>query len=591
TIEQFSNALDSAAQTLGQANHVGDSILLRERLEQLKVQRPSPQSTGTPQHQDLQPWIAEGDTDIGRVDHYDLIRCVGRGGMGVVFEAFDHELQRAVALKIMSPALLVDETNSQRFLREARAAAAINHPSVVAIYAVSKVRELPYLVMELIDGQSLQSLLVENPKLNVDTVIDVATQLAEGLSAAHEKGVVHRDIKPANVLVQNGTGKVKLTDFGLAYTVSDTSLTKTGTLLGTPEYLAPEQIDGGNTDHRSDLFSLGSLIYHLSSGKPPFARESVVATLREVATFQPLPLAQINADVPAWLSELVGHLHQKAPHQRIENAATVADVLRSQTLQSVPTRDTTSNKLAAKWKYAGVVTLLILGFVVLAFSPLSGWKTRSILQADNSDELNEILEEYEDDLVVRLTSGEAYLMEPLEIEERVIEIFAAEGEDPQLIFDLADDESAISIKAGGRLEVTGVRVEILDEGDRQHDEDDEADEAFEESLTEIAEPEPEDEEFEDDELDREPAITCVGGSLVMTDCHVESLARTCLELIESDANLSETHLETEGLAIFYEPDVQNHLELESSTITAGAGVDFSKRRGIVSISGSTLDAG
>ncbi len=588
-IDQFSNGFIGSAPTLGHADQVSDSLLLRERLGQLKVQRPSPQPTGTPQHRDLQPWIDDGDTDIGRVDHYDLIRCVGRGGMGVVFEAFDQELQRAVALKMMSPALLVDVANSQRFLREARAAAAINHPSVVAIYAVSKVRDLPYLVMELIEGQSLQSLLQENPQLDVNTVVDVATQLAEGLSAAHEKGVVHRDIKPANVLVQNVTGNVKLTDFGLAYTVSENSLTQTGTLLGTPEYLAPEQIDGGNADHRSDLFSLGSLIYHLSSGQPPFAGESVVATLRQVTTTALAPLSQANSDVPKWLSELVGRLHEKDPDDRIESAAAVASVLRSQTLTAMPPRVARKpSKQAVNWKYLGAAVLLLVGFAAFALSPLSGWRTRDTLEADNSDELNELLEEHEGDLVVKLTSDEAYWIEPLEIEGRAVEIFAAKGEEPELIFELDHDEIAINI-VEGRLEVTGARLEILDEG-HSHDDDDEVDDALpKESIAKGAVLDDEEPEDDEDDLDREAAIHCVNGSLVMNDCQIESPARTCIALVESEAFLSETRLETEGLAISYIPDEANRLELESSTVAAECGIDFSEARGVASIRGSTFE--
>lgn len=557
TIERLAAPLVGLTESLGSAVTDGDSLLLRERLDQLKLQRPSPRPSSTPQHQDLQPWIDEGDTDIGRVGHYDLIRCIGRGGMGVVFEAFDRELQRPVAVKMMSPALLSDPTNSQRLLREARAAATINCPLVVAIYAVSKTKDLPYLVMELVDGDSLQQRLTDSKTLDVDFAIEIAAQVTEALVAAHAKDVVHRDIKPANILLQRETDSVKLTDFGLAYTTSENPLTQTGKLIGTPEYLAPEQIDGGDVDRRSDLFSLGSVIYQMCAGHPPFNGQSLVATLREVTSTQPRPLRQANPKVPPWLSELVKQLHAKRPEDRIQNAESVLTALRSRAVQrsrKTPARVRPAVRRRRLLGFTGVaVILLALIGVAMTFLPS---RDPQRVVAESAEDLFDHLEEQEGDLLIQLTSDEEFRLPQLYLEDRTVQIVAPEGSEAVFVFDETPEEPGIEC-FNGRLELVRIRISFIEDHD--------------------AESAGDAEDQEEDEIGDEffaPAITCSGGSLVLNACEIDTGLRPCVSLVEADAELVASHLTSETHAINFEPTQTNYLRIDTCEVSAESAIDF-----------------
>src|SRR5262249_4625282 len=200
---------------------------------------------------------------LGRLDHYEVLEVVGKGGTGVVLRARDIKLMRVVALKVLAAPLAASGTARQRFAREARAAAAVRDDHVVAIHAVEDDGPVPYLVMEFIDGRNLEGLLRRTGPLEVKEVLRIGMQVAKGLAAAHHQGLIHRDIKPANILLENGVQRVKLTDFGLARAVDDASLTQSGIIAGTPDYMSPEQANGDPVDYRSDLFSLGSVLYAL----------------------------------------------------------------------------------------------------------------------------------------------------------------------------------------------------------------------------------------------------------------------------------------------------------------------------------------
>jgi serine/threonine protein kinase len=198
---------------------------------------------------------------LGRLDHYEVLEVVGRGGTGVVLRASDTKLRRVVALKVLAAPLAASGTARQRFAREARAAAAVRDDHVVAIHAVRDDAPLPYLVMEFIDGCTLAALLRKGGPLEVREVLRIGFQVASGLAAAHKQGLIHRDVKPANILLENGVQRVKLTDFGLARAADDASLSQSGVIAGTPLYMAPEQANGEPIDPRTDLFSLGSVLY------------------------------------------------------------------------------------------------------------------------------------------------------------------------------------------------------------------------------------------------------------------------------------------------------------------------------------------
>jgi serine/threonine-protein kinase len=264
---------------------------------------------------------------MGRLGLYEVKGILGRGGMGIVLKAHDVALHRNVAIKVLLAPLAAHGAARRRFLREARAAAAVVHEHVVAVHAVDEARGLPYLVMEYVPGRSLQERLDRDGPLSLTEVLRIGMQTAAGLAAAHAQGLVHRDVKPANILLENGVERVRLTDFGLARAVADAALTQSGVVAGTPQYMAPEQARAEAVDHRADLFSLGSTLYAMCTGHPPFRAESAVAVLRRVSDDPPRPVRELNPDVPEWLAAIIARLHAKDPAQRYQSAAEVADLL------------------------------------------------------------------------------------------------------------------------------------------------------------------------------------------------------------------------------------------------------------------------
>jgi serine/threonine protein kinase len=266
---------------------------------------------------------------IGRLGEFQVVRMIGRGGMGVVLHAFDSVLERDVALKVLSPELSSNNTARQRFCREARAAAAVTHDHIVAVHSVNDDEEsgLPYIVMQLVSGESLEQRLRRTGKLAVQETVRLLSQAASGLAAAHATGLIHRDIKPGNMLIEPD-GRLKLTDFGLARAHEDLKLTKTGYVSGTPLYMAPEQARGDEIDARSDLFSLGVVMYEALAGRPPFEGKTPLAVLRRVADDAHEPLSKLNPNVPEWLEDVVDSLLSKEPKDRIATAAELTKVLR-----------------------------------------------------------------------------------------------------------------------------------------------------------------------------------------------------------------------------------------------------------------------
>jgi serine/threonine protein kinase len=264
---------------------------------------------------------------LGRLDHYEVLEVVGRGGTGAVLRARDTKLERVVALKVLAAPLAASGTARRRFAREAKAAAAVRDEHVIDIHAVRDDAPLPYLVMEFIDGCNLEALLGKGGPLEVKEVLRIGIQVASGLAAAHRLGLVHRDVKPANILLENGVQRVKLTDFGLARAADDASLTQTGFIAGTPLYMAPEQANGEPIDARADLFSLGSVLYELCTGRPAFRAPTTAAVIRRVCDDSPRPIREVNPDVPEPLCRLIQRLHAKKPADRPASAQEVADLL------------------------------------------------------------------------------------------------------------------------------------------------------------------------------------------------------------------------------------------------------------------------
>lgn len=308
---------------------------------------------------------------LGRIGRYDVEGVLGRGGMGVVLRAYDSDLHRSVAVKVMAPEWAASLPARQRFAREAQAAASVAHENVIPIFDVEPDATLPYLVMRFISGMTLQQWVKANEPLDVRTILVVAEQLAEGLSAAHRRGLIHRDIKPANVLVGKNIERIWITDFGLARAADSVTLTRTGVIAGTPNYMSPEQARGESIDQRSDLFSLGCVLYFLATGRPPFDSDNTLAVLHKIVSEDAEPLAATRDDLPPSFVNCVHELLSRKPGKRQPDC----DVVIAQLMQA---REESGAGVVAKppWPRSvhrtlwGVVAASVLGFLTW-LSPLS----------------------------------------------------------------------------------------------------------------------------------------------------------------------------------------------------------------------------
>jgi serine/threonine protein kinase len=272
--------------------------------------------------------------EIGPFEHYRILRKLGEGGMGLIFQAEDTHLKRHVALKVLHPRIAEEAVARQRFLREAQAMAAIHHDNVVAVYQVgvakigSAKQDLPFLAMQYLEGESLQDRIARDKCLPIQEVARIGRKIAEGLAAAHAKGLVHRDIKPSNIWLTTPNGRVKILDFGLARLLDGNSnLSSSGQIIGTPSFMSPEQARGDVADPRSDLFSLGCVLYRMLTGTLPFDGPSPMAVLSKVIVEKPLPLAERMPAVPGRLARLIHRLMAKASEARPPSAAAVAAAL------------------------------------------------------------------------------------------------------------------------------------------------------------------------------------------------------------------------------------------------------------------------
>ena len=267
---------------------------------------------------------------VGRIGSYEVSGIVGRGSAGIVLRGFDRALHRNVAIKILDPAIAGVGAARQRFGREARAMAAISHEHVVPVYEVNEHAGLPYFVMEYVPGGSLERRLRAHGPFDVESVIRIGLQTAKGLAAAHANGLVHRDIKPGNILLDRGTERVRVADFGLVRVANDVSCTRSGFIAGTPQYMAPEQVRAEICDGRSDLFSLGSLMYALCTGHVPFRAESVYAVMQRIVHDSPRSIRESNPTVPDWLEEFILKLMSKDRADRFSTAEEVANILQGE---------------------------------------------------------------------------------------------------------------------------------------------------------------------------------------------------------------------------------------------------------------------
>jgi len=266
-------------------------------------------------------------TEGTMVSHYRILEKIGAGGMGEVFLAEDTKLKRQVALKFLPAHLITNDEVKSRFQREAQAVAKLNHPNIVTVHDVNEYNGRPYFVMEHVNGQPLHHFAHDEP-LQIDQIIEYAIQICQGLGEAHRAGIVHRDIKAHNIVIDN-SGRARLLDFGLAVVEGDDKLTKTGSTLGTVSYMSPEQVSGREIDHRSDLFSLGSVLYELIAGRTPFRKDNEGATLKAIIEDEPEPLARFKTDVPEKVQEIIFQLIEKDKELRYQSAeGVIADLKR-----------------------------------------------------------------------------------------------------------------------------------------------------------------------------------------------------------------------------------------------------------------------
>jgi WD40 repeat protein/serine/threonine protein kinase len=359
----------------------------------------------------LRPPLTPGD--LGQLGPYRVLRVLGSGGMGVVFEALDPQLRRSVALKAMRPILDGSDVARERFLREARAAAAIEHDHIVPIYHVGEEGDVPFLAMPLLRGESLDDRLQREKTLPIAEILRIGKEAAEGLAAAHERGLIHRDIKPGNIWLESRGrdaagatmseatfagvappstgGRVKILDFGLARAAEDhepaeasairegiiagdaaaVQLTQRGAIVGTPAFMAPEQIDGRGVGPRSDLFSLGCVLYRMATGVQPFRGEGTMAVLNAVKTQTPTPPRELRPDLPANLESLILEMLEKDPSQRPESAGAVAEELSryaSMPMAPAATKRKSQSPPRSRWRYA-VAAALAMFVPLLLLTP------------------------------------------------------------------------------------------------------------------------------------------------------------------------------------------------------------------------------
>lgn len=384
--ELFADALevaDLAERSVFVRQACGGDDALRQRVERLLALHESDHrflevTAAQPADLTATMWQAPGDTAQSGVlpvelSHFDVVGTIGRGGMGIVLKGFDRKLKRDVAIKVLNPALAANAEAVQRFLREAQSAAAVRHENVVTIYSVDDHSQSPFLVMEFIDGESLQDRITRDGPVPPRDAAEIARQIALGLAAAHAKGLVHRDVKPGNILLEGVRGwelgvgettpyrdrqgaadgqpptatdrsltvavqnpnpqpltpnpyRVKITDFGLARAVDDLGITQSGMIAGTPQFMSPEQADAKAVDHRTDLFSLGGVLQVMLTGRPPFNAPSTLALLRQIVESEARPIpSEIVA--PEWLLRIIDKLLAKNPTNRFQTATEVAELL------------------------------------------------------------------------------------------------------------------------------------------------------------------------------------------------------------------------------------------------------------------------
>jgi serine/threonine protein kinase len=341
---------------------------------------------------------------IGKtISHYKILKKLGEGGMGVVYKAQDTKLDRIVAMKFLPKHLLCDESAKTRFAQEAKAASALNHPNITTIYEIDEVEGECFICMEYVEGKSMKELIKEK-NLSIEEILKIAIQIAEGLNAAHKRGIVHRDIKSDNIMLTN-EGLVKIMDFGLAKLKGVSKLTKTGTTVGTMQYMSPEQAQGIDVDHRSDIFSFGVVLYEMITNQLPFQGEHEAAIIYSIINETPEPLARYKANVPEGLQGIVDKAMEKKRDLRFQHV----DDLRADLLKIKRELETSSVLPSTKKPQPSIA--------VLPFTNLSADKEQEYFCDGMAEEIINALSQVEDLRVVARTSAFSFRGKEIDIRE------------------------------------------------------------------------------------------------------------------------------------------------------------------------------
>jgi len=315
--------------------------------------------------------VKELDLTGKNLGNYKIVGKLGQGGMATVFKAHELSLNRMVALKVLSPQLSEDKAYIKRFKREAEAAAQLNHPNIVQIYAIGEEQGVHYFSMEYIKGKSLADIRQEEGVLKPEDAVPIIRQVAEALAEAHKAGLVHRDIKPSNIMI-DAAGRPKVTDFGIAYvSYANTKLTRDGSIIGTPEYLSPEQCEGKTVDQRSDIYSLGVTLYELLSGKTPYEADTPVSMLMKIVKGEFPPLREVNPNVPESLRVIVDKMMIKDVQQRYQRMEEVIrDLLKLEPGKRIPAtavveevaarQETAAGSKSNKWAAIIVAAVIVI---------------------------------------------------------------------------------------------------------------------------------------------------------------------------------------------------------------------------------------
>ena len=306
--------------------------------------------------------------EIGQIikERYEITQLLGEGGMSYVYKATDKQLQRTVAIKTLKPTYVEQEKFVERFKREAQTAANLNHPNIVQIFDWG-IGDEPFFVMEYIEGNTLTSIIANKKTISMNDILFIGAQVASGLQAAHSKGLVHRDIKPGNIMI-TPEGKVKVTDFGIVSLQNEESdITKTGSILGTASYISPEQAQGKPVSKESDLYSLGTVLYELITGRPPFEGDTPIATATKHITDKPQKLSHFRANIPKGVENAVLKLLHKYPKDRFKNAEDLRAILLQQKnqIQAMQTQENLVGLTSPKIKYGFTLPALVISLSIV----------------------------------------------------------------------------------------------------------------------------------------------------------------------------------------------------------------------------------